>query len=72
MNTCAWPTMVCRAKDKSFNATLETHFDDSIGKVNVMASGYGQGDPQPDHQCLLCSSEKKLEQLRRMTPMNQR
>ncbi len=31
-----------RAKDKSFNATLETHFDDSIGKVNVMAQDMGR------------------------------
>ena len=31
-----------RAKDKSFNATLETHFDDSIGKVDVMAQDMGR------------------------------
>ena len=31
-----------RAKDKSFNATLETHFDDSIGKVPVMAQDMGR------------------------------
>ena len=31
-----------RAKDKSFNATLETHFDDSIGKVHVMAQDMGR------------------------------
>ncbi len=43
-----------RAKDKMFNATLETHFDESIGKVNRHGPGHGQGDPQPYHQCLLC------------------
>ena len=31
-----------RAKDKSFNATLETHFDESIGKVDVMAQDMGR------------------------------
>jgi signal transduction histidine kinase len=31
-----------RAKDKSFNATLETHFDESIGKVNIMAQDMGR------------------------------
>ncbi len=31
-----------RAKDKSFNAKLETHFDDSIGKVNVLAQDMGR------------------------------
>jgi signal transduction histidine kinase len=31
-----------RAKDKSFNATLETHFDDSIGKVNIMGQDMGR------------------------------
>jgi len=31
-----------RAKDKSFNATLETHFDKSIGKVNVIPQDMGR------------------------------
>jgi signal transduction histidine kinase/ketosteroid isomerase-like protein len=31
-----------RAKDKSFNATLETHFDESIGMVNVLAQDMGR------------------------------
>jgi signal transduction histidine kinase len=31
-----------RAKDKMFNATLETHFDESIGKVNVLAQDMGR------------------------------
>jgi signal transduction histidine kinase len=31
-----------RAKDKSFNATLETHFDESIGKVNVIPQDIGR------------------------------
>jgi signal transduction histidine kinase len=31
-----------RAKDKTFNATLETHFDESINKVNVVAQEMGR------------------------------
>ncbi|MGB5698307.1 sensor histidine kinase, partial [Muriicola sp.] len=31
-----------RAKDKSFNATLETHFDETIGKVNVVSQDIGR------------------------------
>jgi signal transduction histidine kinase/ligand-binding sensor domain-containing protein len=31
-----------RAKDKSFNATLETDFDDSIGKIPVLAQDIGR------------------------------
>jgi signal transduction histidine kinase len=31
-----------RAKDKSFNATLETDFDDNIGKVNVIPQDIGR------------------------------
>ena len=31
-----------RAKDKTFNATLETHFDESIGKVKVIPQDMGR------------------------------
>ena len=31
-----------RAKDKTFNATLETHFDANIGKVDLMAQDMGR------------------------------
>jgi len=31
-----------RAKDKSFNATLETRFDDSIGKISVVPQDIGR------------------------------
>jgi two-component system NtrC family sensor kinase len=31
-----------RAKDKSFNAKSETHFDDSIGKVNIVPQEIGR------------------------------
>ena len=31
-----------RAKDKSFNATLETEFDDTIGKINIVPQDIGR------------------------------
>ncbi|MEO7489881.1 MAG: hypothetical protein ABIU77_22390, partial [Ferruginibacter sp.] len=31
-----------RAKDKSFNATLKTYFDDSIGKINIIPQDIGR------------------------------
>jgi two-component system, NtrC family, sensor kinase len=31
-----------RAKDKSFNATIETHFDDSIGKIEIIPQDIGR------------------------------
>ncbi|WP_424378920.1 ATP-binding protein [Muriicola sp.] len=31
-----------RAKDKSFNVTLETHFDETIGKVNLVSQDIGR------------------------------
>ncbi|MEO8771951.1 MAG: two-component regulator propeller domain-containing protein [Ferruginibacter sp.] len=31
-----------RAKDKSFNATLKTDFDDSIGKINIISQDIGR------------------------------
>jgi signal transduction histidine kinase len=31
-----------RAKDKSFNATLETDFDERIGKINIMPQDMGR------------------------------
>ena len=31
-----------RAKDKSFNASIETHFDESIGKLNVVPQDIGR------------------------------
>ena len=31
-----------RAKDKSFNATMKTDFDESIGKINIVAQDIGR------------------------------
>src|SRR5258708_32992659 len=30
-----------RAKDKSFNATLQTYFDDNVGKLNIIPQDIG-------------------------------
>jgi two-component system NtrC family sensor kinase len=43
-----------RAKDKSFNAKIETHFDESIGKVNMVPQEIGRCTAQSVQQCLLC------------------
>ena len=48
-----------RAKDKSFNATLKTDFDESIGNINIIPQDIGRVDSQFDQQCFLCSSRKK-------------
>jgi len=37
-----------RAKDKSFNAELVTHFDKKLPKVCVVPQDMGRGDPEPD------------------------
>ena len=34
--------MDLRAKDKSFNATLKTDFDESIGKINIIPQDIGR------------------------------
>src|SRR6185436_19383051 len=31
-----------RAKDKSFNATIKTDFDDTIGKINIIPQDIGR------------------------------
>ena len=31
-----------RAKDKSFNATMKTDFDESIGKINIVPQDIGR------------------------------
>ena len=44
-----------RAKDKSFNATLKTDFDESYWKNQYRSAGYRKSYSQFDHQCILCS-----------------
>ena len=44
-----------RAKDKSFNATMKTDFDETIGNINIIPQDIGRVITQLDHQCFLCS-----------------
>ena len=48
-----------RAKDKSFNATLKTEYDESIGLVNSYSAGYWQSIAEFDYKCVLCCCGKK-------------
>ena len=43
-----------RAKDKTFNVTLKTDFDEGLGPVNVIPQDIGTGDSQSYQQRLLC------------------
>ena len=43
-----------RAKDKSFNATMKTDFDETHWKHQYHSAGYWKGDFEFDHQCILC------------------
>ena len=48
-----------RAKDKSFNATLKTDFDTTIGKINVVPQDIGRVLLEFIQQCILCSERKE-------------
>ena len=54
-----------RAKDprdsvnKSFNATMKTDFDESIGKINIIPQDIGRVILNLYYQCILCSDMKK-------------
>jgi nitrogen-specific signal transduction histidine kinase len=41
LQACRWSLHGMRAKDKTFNATLQTDFDTSIGKINVVPQDIG-------------------------------
>ena len=45
-----------RAKDKSFNATMKTDFDESIGNINIIPQDIGRVMTKSFQQCILCSS----------------
>ena len=44
-----------RAKDKSFNATLKTDFDESNWKNKYYSAGYWKSIIEFIQQCILCS-----------------
>ena len=45
-----------RAKDKNFNATLQTDFDASIGKINIVPQDIGRVLLEFFQQCVLCGN----------------
>ena len=51
-----------RAKDKSFNATLKTEFDDSIGKINVIPQDIGRVILNLINNAFYAVEEKKKQQ----------
>lgn len=51
-----------RAKDKSFNATIKTDYDQSIGKINVIPQDIGRVILNLINNALYAVNEKKLQQ----------
>jgi signal transduction histidine kinase len=51
-----------RAKDKSFNATMETDFDNSIGKINIIPQDIGRVLLNLFNNAFYAVSEKQKEQ----------
>ena len=48
-----------RAKDKSFNATMKTDFDETIGNINIIPQDIGRVFLNLIQQCFLCSCMKR-------------
>jgi len=51
-----------RAKDKSFNATMQTDFDDSIGKINIIPQDIGRVLLNLYNNAFYAVTEKKKQQ----------
>jgi two-component system NtrC family sensor kinase len=51
-----------RAKDKSFNVTLQTDFDESIGKINIARQDIGRGLLNLYNNAFYAVTEKKKQQ----------
>jgi signal transduction histidine kinase len=58
-----------RAKDKSFNATLKTDFDDTIGKINVAPQDIGRVILNLLNNAFYAVTEKKLQGLEGYEPV---
>jgi signal transduction histidine kinase len=57
-----------RAKDKSFNATLETDFDENVGKVNVVPQDMGRVILNLITNAFYAVNEKKQQKLKDYEP----
>ena len=55
-----------RAKDKSFNATLKTDFDESIGNINIIPQDIGRVILNLINNAFYAVDEKKETQLERI------
>ena len=57
-----------RAKDKSFNAALETHLDDSIGKIEIVPQDFGRVVLNLITNAFYACNEKKKMQIEGYEP----
>jgi signal transduction histidine kinase len=57
-----------RAKDKTFNATLQTNFDDSIEKINIIPQDVGRVLLNLYNNAFYAVTEKKKQQPERYEP----
>ena len=57
-----------RAKDKSFNATIKTDFDESIGKINIIPQDIGRVFFNLINNAFYAVDEKKKQQSERYEP----
>jgi two-component system NtrC family sensor kinase len=57
-----------RAKDKTFNATLQTNFDESIGKINMIPQDIGRVLLNLYNNAFYAVSEKKKQQVENYEP----
>jgi len=51
-----------RAKDKTFNANMETHFDENVGKINIIPQDIGRALLNLFTNAFYAVTEKKKEQ----------
>ena len=42
MNICDWLIMDCEERTESFNVTMKTDFDESIGNINIIPQDIGR------------------------------
>ncbi len=59
-----------RARDKNFNAEIKIDFDESIGKINIIPTGYRTGIIEFIQQCILRGSGKEKTTISRLWANN--
>ncbi|CAN5439747.1 hypothetical protein BH10BAC2_BH10BAC2_39150 [soil metagenome] len=57
-----------RAKDKDFNATMQTHFDDTIGKINIIPQDIGRVLLNLCNNAFYAVDEKNKQQMENYEP----